>query len=116
MKFQLQKTVNSEFEPVRERAIKVLKESNYLEIEVSDNIIFFSLGGNDWKIVSRSESYKKIKKGKLEITKTENNYSLKIIYFVSLLSEIILVLLLLAGGFLINHNILLLALLYFLSR
>nr|WP_199080618.1 hypothetical protein [Pedobacter sp. ASV19] len=110
MKFQLQKTVNSEFEAVREQAIKVLKEANYLEIEVLDNVIVFSLGGNDWKIVSRSESYKKIKRGKLEIIALENNLSLKLFYFVSLLQETILILLFLMGGILINHNIFFLAL------
>ncbi|WP_316836999.1 hypothetical protein [Pedobacter nutrimenti] len=113
MKFQLQKTVNSEFEAVRERAIDVFKSSNYLEIEVLDNVIAFRFGGNDWEIVSRSESYKKIKRGKLEITRSEINFSLKLIYFVSLLTEIIIILLFLIGGIFISHNILFLALFMF---
>jgi len=113
MKFQLQKTVNLEFEAIREKAVEILKGANYLEIEVLDNLIVFSLGDNDWEIVSRSESYKKIKRGKLEITGSEFSFSLKLIYFVSLLPEIILVLLFLMGGVFINHNILFLALLMF---
>jgi len=113
MKFQLQKTVNKEFEAIRKRAIEVFKDSNYLEIEVLDNVIDFRLGGNDWEIVSRSESYKKIKRGKLEITRSEINFSLKLIYFVSLSPEIILILLFLIGGIFISHNILFLALVMF---
>jgi hypothetical protein len=110
MKFQLQKTVNLEFEAIRERAVEVLKGADYLEIEVLDNLIVFSLGNSDWKIVSRSESYKKIKRGKLEITGSEFNFSLKLIYFVTLLPEIILVLLFLMGGVFINQNIFFLSL------
>jgi len=116
LKYIIQEDLRSDNEPIIDKVIDKLRQSNYHIVAQKELNVSFANHGNDLEIISRSESLYKVDEGEVTIiNKDSEPFIMKMTYFISYTHEIFVSLFIIAGALFFEYWILILLLAVFIS-